>query len=236
MRLTSRVRIPFLSIRLRILVAEDDAILGDAITGHLRHAGHAVDWVRDGAAADAALRGESFNLVVLDLGLPRVSGREVLSRLRKRSSSTPVLIITATDAIADRVAGLDAGADDYLVKPFELAELEARARALIRRSHGHDRNLLVHGPLAFDTAGRSATVDGDALDLSARELAMLELLLLRAGRVISKEQFVEHLCGFDDDVTANAIEVYVHRLRRKLDPAGIHVQTVRGLGYFLAKA
>jgi two-component system OmpR family response regulator len=221
---------------LRILVAEDDALLGDAIAEHLRHGGHAVDWVRDGAAADAALRSESFNLVVLDLGLPRVSGRDVLSRLRKRSSSTPVLIITAADAIADRVGGLDAGADDYLVKPFELAELEARVRALIRRSHGHDRSVLVHGALAFDTAGRSASVGGDALDLSARELAMLELLLLRSGRVISKEQFVEHLCGFDDDVTENAIEVYVHRLRRKLEPIGIHVQTVRGLGYFLAKA
>jgi len=146
-----------------------------------------------------------------------------------------VLIITAADAIADRVAGLDAGADDYLVKPFELAELEARVRALIRRSHGHDRNVLVHGTLAFDSAARSVSVDGAVLDLSARELAMLELLLLRSGRVISKEQFVEHLCGFDCDVTANAIEVYVHRLRRKLDPVGFHVQTVRGLGYFVAK-
>jgi DNA-binding response OmpR family regulator len=219
----------------RILVAEDDGLLGDAITEHLRHGGHAVDWVREGIAADAALRSQSFQLVVLDLGLPRMSGRDVLAHLRARAASTPVLIITAADAIADRVAGLDAGADDYLVKPFELAELEARVRALIRRSHGHDRNVLVHGPLAFDSVARAATVAGDVLDLSARELAMLELLLLRSGRVISKEQFVEHLCGFDDNVTANAIEVYVHRLRRKLDPVGIHVQTVRGLGYFVAK-
>jgi DNA-binding response OmpR family regulator len=219
----------------RILVAEDDGLLGDAITEHLRHGGHAVDWVRDGIAADAALRSQSFQLVVLDLGLPRMSGRDVLAHLRARAASTPVLIITAADAIADRVAGLDAGADDYLVKPFELAELEARVRALIRRSHGHDRNVLVHGPLAFDSVARAATVAGDVLDLIARELAMLELLLLRSGRVISKEQFVEHLCGFDDNVTANAIEVYVHRLRRKLDPVGIHVQTVRGLGYFVAK-
>ena len=194
-----------------------------------------MDWVRDGAAADVALLSQAFKLVVLDLGLPRLSGRDVLSRLRGRASSTPVLIITAADAIADRVAGLDAGADDYLVKPFELAELEARVRALIRRSHGHDRNVLVHGPLAFDSVARSASVDGEALELSARELAMLELLLLRSGRVISKEQFVEHLCGFDEDVTENAIEVYVHRLRRKLDPVGIHVQTVRGLGYYVAK-
>ena len=220
---------------MRILVAEDDVLLGDAIAEHLRQAGHAVDWVRDGAAADVALLSQAFKLVVLDLGLPRLSGRDVLSRLRGRASSTPVLIITAADAIADRVAGLDAGADDYLVKPFELAELEARVRALIRRSHGHDRNVLVHGPLAFDSVARSASVDGEALELSARELAMLELLLLRSGRVISKEQFVEHVCGFDEDVTENAIEVYVHRLRRKLDPVGIHVQTVRGLGYYVAK-
>ena len=221
---------------MRILLAEDDAVLGDAIFVHLKGGGHAVDWVRDGAAADLALRAQAFELVVLDLGLPRLSGREVLRRMRERSSVTPVLIVTAADAIADRVAGLDAGADDYLVKPFALAELEARIRALIRRSHGHDRNVLVHGTLAFDTAARAATVAGEVLDLSARELGILELLLLRSGRVIGKEQFVEHLCGFDDDVTANAIEVYVHRLRRKLDPVGIHVQTVRGLGYFLAKA
>ena len=220
---------------MRILVAEDDALLGDAIAGHLRHGGHAVDWVRDGAAADAALRSQSFKLAILDLGLPRVSGRDVLSRLRGRAASTPVLIITATDAIADRVAGLDAGADDYLVKPFALAELEARVRALIRRSHGRDRNVLMHGALTFDTAARSASVDGDLLDLSARELAVLELLLLRSGRVVAKEQFVEHMCGWDRDVTENAVEVYVHRLRRKLEPVGIHVQTVRGLGYYLAR-
>ena len=221
---------------MRILVAEDDPLLGEAIAEHLRRGGHAVDWVRDGVAADAALRSESFGIVVLDLGLPRVCGRDVLARMRKRASSAPVLIITAADAIADRVAGLDAGADDYLVKPFALAELEARVRALIRRSHGRDRNVLVHGALAFDTAARSATVGGDLLELSARELAVLELLLLRSGRVVAKEQFVEHLCGWDQDVTENAIEVYVHRLRRKLEPVGIHVQTVRGLGYYLARS
>jgi DNA-binding response OmpR family regulator len=221
--------------RLRILLAEDDPLLGDAIAKHLGRGGHAVDWVRDGAAADSALRAQTFDLVVLDLGLPRTSGREVLKRMRDRALATPVLIITAADAIADRVAGLDAGADDYLVKPFALAELEARIRALIRRSNGRDRNVLVHGNLAFDTAARTATIDGAVVDLSSRELAVLELLLLRCGRVIAKEQFVEHLCGWDQDVTANAIEVYVHRLRRKLEPAGVHVQTVRGLGYYLTK-
>jgi two-component system OmpR family response regulator len=220
----------------RILLAEDDPLLGEAIASHLAQVAHAVDWVRDGAAADAALRAQTFDLVVLDLGLPRMSGKDVLKHMRDRALATPVLIITAADAIADRVAGLDAGADDYLVKPFALAELEARIRALIRRSNGHDRNVLVNGPLAFDTAARTATVDGAMVDLSSRELAVLELLLLRCGRVIAKEQFVEHLCGWDQDVTANAIEVYVHRLRRKLEPAGVHVQTVRGLGYYLTKA
>jgi two-component system, OmpR family, response regulator len=221
---------------LRILLAEDDALLGGAVAEHLHKGGHAVDWVKDGSAAHAALRAQSFDLVVLDLGLPRMAGRDVLSKLRHRADPTPVIIVTASDAIGDRVAGLDAGADDYLVKPFALAELEARVRALIRRSHGKERNLLVHGPLAFDVAARTATVAGEVLDLSSRELAVLELLLLRSGRVIGKEQFVEHLCGWDQDVTANAIEVYVHRLRRKLEPAGVHVQTVRGLGYYRAKA
>ena len=220
---------------MRILVAEDDALLGDAVTAHLKRGGHAVDWVRDGAAADAALCAHAFDLVVLDLGLPRQSGRDVLRRMRERSSTTPVLIVTAADATADRVAGLDAGADDYLVKPFALAELEARVRALIRRSHGRDRNVLVHGLLSFDVAARTASVGGDTLELSARESAVLELLLLRSGRVIAKEQFVEHMCGWDQDVTENAIEVYVHRLRRKLERAGIQVQTVRGLGYYLAR-
>ena len=221
---------------MRILLAEDDALLGEAIAEHLRSGAHAVDWVTDGMAADSALLAHSFDLVILDLGLPRLLGREVLVRLRSRGATTPVLIVTAADAIADRVAGLDAGADDYLVKPFALAELEARVRALIRRSHGRDRNLLVQGALAFDTAARTATVSGEVLDLSARELAVLELLLLRSGRVIAKEQFVEHLCGWGQDVTSNAIEVYVHRLRRKLEPAGVHVQTVRGLGYYLARS
>ncbi len=221
---------------MRILLAEDDALLGDAVARHLRQHGHAVDWVHDGGAADAALRAQPFDLVVLDLGLPKLPGRAVLKRLRDRADATPVLIITAHDAVADRVEGLDAGADDYLVKPFALAELEARVRALIRRMHGADRNVLRHGDLAFDTATRSAEVRGDRLELSARELAVLELLLTRAGRVVAKDQIVEHLCSWDDDVSTNAIEVYVHRLRKKLAAASIDIVTVRGLGYYLPKA
>jgi len=219
----------------RILLAEDDALLGDAIASHLRRAGHAIDWVRDGVAADLALHAQKFDVALLDLGLPRMAGRSVLERMRDRRDPTPVLIITAQDTLGDRVAGLDAGADDYLVKPFALAELDARVRALIRRSQGQDRNVIHHGPLAFDAVTRTASAGGDRLDLSLREVAVLELLLRHAGRVAAKEQLLEHLCTFDDDVSPNAIEVYVHRLRKKLEPVGVKIATVRGLGYCLVK-
>jgi len=220
---------------LRILLAEDDALLGDAVVSHLKRAGHAVDWLRDGATADIALRTQRFDLVILDLGLPRMAGRAVLASLRGRNDAAPVLIITAQDALSDRVAGLDAGADDYLVKPFALVELDARMRALIRRSQGLDRNLVRHGALTFDAGTRTASVGDERLDLSSREVAVLEMLLRNAGRVAPKEQLLEHLCSFDDDVSPNAIEVYVHRLRKKLEPAGVKIVTVRGLGYCLAK-
>jgi len=220
---------------MRLLLAEDDAILGDAMVRHLRHRGYAVDWVRDGREADRALVAQVFDLVLLDLGLPRRPGLAVLSAMRARSTATPVIIVTAQDAVEERVAGLDAGADDYLVKPFALSELDARVRALIRRMHGANTSVLRHGPLAFDTVARTATIDGEPLDLSAREVAVLELLLLRVGRVVAKEQMVEHLCSWDANVSTNAIEVYVHRLRRKLEPAAMRVLTVRGLGYYVAR-
>jgi DNA-binding response OmpR family regulator len=219
----------------RILLAEDDPLLGEAIAKHLAHGGHAVDLERTVASARTALELNPYHLVVLDLGLPDGDGEALLAALRKRHA-IPLIVISARESDGQKIRLLDAGADDYLVKPFALAELEARIRALIRRSNGHDRNVLVHGNLAFDAAARTATIDGQVVDLSSRELAVLELLLLRCGRVIAKEQFVEHLCGWDQDVTENAIEVYVHRLRRKLEPAGVHVQTVRGLGYYLSKA
>lgn len=220
---------------MRVLLVEDDRILGDAVVVGLGANGYAVDWVRDGVDADGALRAQGFDAVLLDLGLPRLSGLAVLQRLRDRRDRIPVLILTAADTIADRVAGLDAGADDYLIKPFDLAELEARLRALIRRAHGAESNRLQYGPLYFDTAARTATVDGVQLELSAREVAVLEVLLLRAGRLVSKDQMVEHLCNFDDGVSTNAIEVYVHRLRKKLAAAGIGILTIRGLGYYLEK-
>lgn len=220
---------------MRVLLVEDDAVLGDAVVATLRGGGYAVDWVKDGSAADTSLKSEEFDMVLLDLGLPRMSGMTVLRNLRDRRGRVPVLILTAQGSVQDRVAGLDAGADDYLAKPFELAELEARVRALIRRSHGGDSNRLRCGALEYDVAGRRATLAGQPAEFSARELSVLELLLRHAGRLVNKEQMVEHLYGWGEEVGTNAIEVYVHRLRKKLEPAGVNILTVRGLGYWLEK-
>jgi two-component system OmpR family response regulator len=219
---------------LRLLIAEDDPILADGLLHSLRGCGYAVDCVDDGAAADAALAVTDFDVVILDLGMPRMSGLEVLRRLRGRKSTVPVLILTARDGLEDRVRGLDLGADDYLTKPFELAELEARVRALARRAGHAGQAVVEHGALAFDTVGRVARLGGVALELSARELGVLEILLARAGRMVSKEQILEHLCDWDADVSENAVEVYVHRLRKKLEPGGVRITTLRGLGYCLA--
>jgi len=220
---------------MRILVAEDDAILADAVLRSLRRAGYAVDCVNNGLEADSALDGDEFDLLILDLGLPRRSGLEVLKRLRGRDSRLPVLILTALDGVHDRVRGLDAGADDYLAKPFELAELEARVRALTRRGMAGGPTLLRHGALSYDQVGRVARVNGEALELSAREISLLEIFLQRAGRLVSKDQLVSHLCEWGEEVSPNAIEVYVHRLRRKREAGGVRIVTVRGLGYSLEK-
>lgn len=228
----------FICIRLgcmRILVAEDDAILADGVTRTLRQSGYAVDWVNNGAEADSALDTDNFDLLILDIGLPKVSGLDVLKRLRARDSRLPVLILTALDGVHDRVRGLDAGADDYLAKPFDLSELEARVRALVRRGMAGGPTLLRHGPLTYDQVGRVARLGGEALDLSAREISLLEIFLQRAGRLVSKDQLVSHLCEWGEEVSANAIEVYVHRLRKKLEPGGVRIVTVRGLGYSLEK-
>ena len=218
---------------MRILIAEDDPSLADGLQRSLRHAGYAVDWASDGGEADAALTGDEFDLLILDLSLPKLSGFEVLRRLRARHSRLPVLVLTALDSVPDRVRGLDAGADDYLVKPFELAELEARARALTRRSTAEAATRVRHGRLSFDRVGRVAELDGVRLELSARELGLLELFLQRAGQLVHKRQLVYHLCEWGEEVSANAIEVYVHRLRKKLAPGGICISTVRGVGYCL---
>jgi two-component system OmpR family response regulator len=220
---------------MRILVAEDDTLLADGLLRSLRQSGYAVDWVKSGTEADNALDANEFDLLILDIGLPRKSGLEVLKRLRARDSHTPVLILTALDGVNDRVKGLDAGADDYLAKPFELAELEARVRALTRRGMSGSPTLIKHGALSYDQVGRTARLNGDAVELSAREVSLLEIFLQRAGRLVSKDQLVSHLCEWGDEVSPNAIEVYVHRLRRKLEPGGVRIVTVRGLGYSLEK-
>ena len=219
---------------MRILLAEDDAIIADGLIRALRKAGYAVDHVGNGLDADTALLSQTFDLLILDLGLPKLHGIDVLRRLRSRKSVTPVLILTAQDGIEDRVRGLDAGADDYLTKPFALPELEARVRALTRRGTGQATRI-EFGALSYDQAERIVKVHGQLIDLSAREMAVLEVLMLRAGRLVGKEQLVDHLCGWGEEVSTNAIEVYVHRLRKKIETAGVRIATLRGLGYCLEK-
>ena len=217
---------------MRILLAEDDPVIADGICRALRRGGCAVDHVADGMEADAALAGQVYDLLILDLGLPRMNGIDVLKRLRARKSAQPVLILTAQDGVDDRVRGLDAGADDYLTKPFALPELEARVRALTRRGTGQPRCIEI-GQLSYDQADRVVKIGGQLVDLSAREIGLLEIFLLRVGRLVSKDQLVDHLCGWGEEVSSNAIEVYVHRLRKKLEDSGVRIMTVRGLGYCL---
>lgn len=216
---------------MRILLVEDDPLLGDGTQVGLTQAGFAVDWVRDGVAAEAALAAEPHAAVVLDLGLPRLSGMELLRRLRARGKTVPVLILTARDAVADRVAGLDAGADDYLVKPFDLAELAARLRALVRRHHGAAAGVLRVGELELDPARHEVRFRGRTVDLGPREFALLQELMLNAGRVLSRQSLEQRLYPWGGEVDSNAIEVHVHHLRRKLAPGVI--RTLRGVGYMI---
>jgi two-component system, OmpR family, response regulator len=220
---------------MKVLIAEDDSVLADGLSRSLRNAGYSVECAVSGTAADAALVAQQYDVVILDLGLPKMSGLEVLRRLRGRDSKVPVLILTAADSIEQRVRGLDLGADDFMAKPFALSELEARVRALVRRMMGGSASLFKLGPLAYDQAGRTAQLNGQPLELSARELGLLEILMQRVGRLVSKEQIVEHMCGCGDEVSYNAVEVYMHRLRRKLEGGGIRIATVRGLGYCLQR-
>ena len=221
---------------MRILIADDDQVLADGLLRTLRASGAAVDHVANGSEADAALMTSSeFDLIILDLGLPKMHGLEVLKRLRARGNSMPVLILTAADSVDERVKGLDYGADDYMAKPFSLQELEARVRALTRRGMGSTTATIKHGPLVYDQAGRMATIDGRMVELSARELGLLEVLLQRVGRLVSKDQLVERLCEWGEEVSNNAIEVYIHRLRKKIEKGPIRIATVRGLGYCLEK-
>jgi len=220
---------------MRILVVEDDTVLAAALTRALTQAAYVVDLAEDGEIANEALRTNTYDLVVLDIALPKLDGLSVLKRMRDRRSHVPVLVLTARDTLEDRVLGLDLGADDYMTKPFDLPEFEARVRALIRRGHYNAGTTMTHGRLRFDTAARRLFYGDQPIELSARELALTELLLARQGKVVSKEQIIDQLFGFGEDVGSNAIEVYVHRVRRKLEPLGIEIRTVRGMGYLLDK-
>jgi len=219
---------------MRVLLVEDDAGLARGLVAALRLAALAVDHEADGAAAASLAVAEPYSLVVLDLGLPGLSGFEVLRRIRAAGSTVPVMILTARDAVSDRVKGLDLGADDYLLKPFELAELEARVRALIRRGQGSPSPVLTCGALTLDRSTGAVTVNSRPVPLRRRELAVLTALLTRAGTVVPKERLSAEIFGFDEPVAPNALELYVARLRRKLEPDGPEIRTVRGLGYLLA--
>jgi len=218
---------------LRILIVEDDALLGDGLQAGLKTVGFLPEWLQDGQSAWRALTVETFAALVLDLGLPGLRGIDLLKRLRGAGHSLPVLILTAQDAVAERIAGLDAGADDYLVKPCDLGELAARLRALIRRSAGQARPVLRVGPLELDPAAHIATYQGRQLDLSAKEFALLHELVREAGRVLSKETLMQRLYAWGAEIESNAIEVHIHHLRKKIAP-GI-VVTLRGVGYLLPR-
>jgi len=218
---------------MKILLVEDDPTLGEAVMLAARQAGFAVDWSQDGVQAENALAGYAYDAMLLDLGLPRREGLQVLRNLRKRGATLPVMILTARDTVEDRVRGLDSGADDYLLKPFALDELLARLRALLRRAHGVADTQIRIGRLSFDSVKRQARIGEVPLVLSAREVEVFEILLHHAGRVTAKEAIADRLTGWDDGVGENAVEVYIHRLRRKLEGSGVAIRTLRGLGYLL---
>jgi two-component system OmpR family response regulator/two-component system response regulator QseB len=216
---------------MRVLVVEDDAVLGDAIQAGLRQSGYAVDWMKDGVSADQALGTETYAAVVLDLGLPRLSGLEVLRRLRGRGAQIPVLILTARDTVNDRITGLDAGADDYLLKPFDMGELAARLRALIRRASGKAELLLQAAGVKLDPAAHRVLFRDNPVELSPKEFAVLHALMLNAGKVLSRAQIEDQLYAWGEEIESNAVEVHIHHLRRKLAPELI--ETIRGVGYLV---
>lgn len=218
---------------MRILLAEDDSLLGDGLRAGLRQLGFQVDWVRDGEAAERELRAQPYEAAVLDLGLPRKDGLDVLAAVRRSGVKTPVLVLTARDAVPDRIRGLDVGADDYVVKPVDLHELAARLRALVRRAHGQPQECLSAQDVELDPASRTVRKAGEPVTLSTREFDLLQAFMLSADRVLSREQLEQQLYSWGQEVESNAIEVHIHNLRRKLGPALIH--TVRGVGYMLQK-
>ncbi|MEK6591791.1 MAG: response regulator transcription factor [Pseudomonadota bacterium] len=220
---------------MRVLIVEDDKLLGDGLTRYLQQAGYVVDVSTSGTEADTLLGQEDYDLVILDIGLPGLDGFEVLRRMRRRKRYVPVLVLTARDTLEDRVRGLDLGADDYLVKPFALLELEARIRAVTRRGQTVNGTPLTYGALILDTGARRAWLEQKPLKLTAREWGVLEFLILRVGKMVNKDQIVAAVSQWDDEISHNAVEVYISRLRSKLEPAGIRIHAVRGFGYYLDK-
>ena len=221
---------------MRILLAEDDNFLANGLCMALQGNGYSIDRVATGLDAESALGVHNYDLLILDLGLPKLDGTEVLKRLRSNGQTLPVLVLTARDSVSDRVQGLDLGANDYLTKPFELAELEARIRALLRKEVWDNKTEFNYGPIRFDTVNRSCTVNGAPIELSPREMVMLEILLQGGGRIVSKSQINDHLSSWNVDLTNNAIDIAMHRLRKKFDGSGINIRTVRGLGYLIEHA
>lgn len=218
---------------MRILLAEDDPLLGEGLSSGLRQLGYTVDWVRDGIAAEQAMMAEGLDALVLDLGLPRQDGLTLLRKLRQSDRDLPVLVLTARDTVDDRITGLDQGADDYVVKPFDLMEVAARLRAIMRRREGRAHPVIRYGELVVDPAARTVTLRGEPVNISGNEFSVLESLLSHAGRILSREQLEETLYGWDEGVESNAMEVYIHHLRKKLGKELI--QTVRGVGYTIPK-
>jgi DNA-binding response OmpR family regulator len=221
---------------MRILLAEDDGYLSEGVALALKDCGYVVDRVLRGDDTDQALKTCSYDLLILDLGLPGMDGLEVLQLLRARGQTLPVLIMTARDSLQDLVKGLDQGANDYLTKPFDLQELEARIRALIRKDHWGNRTVVRNGSLEFDTVARQLTVNGELVELSSRETATIEVLLQHVGMIVTKEQLSAHMSNWEIEVTHNAIEIVIHRLRKKLENTDLSLRTIRGLGYLVEKA
>jgi two-component system response regulator QseB len=218
---------------MRLLLVEDDELLGDAVKTGLTQFGYIVDWLKDGEAARAALKSESFELIILDLGLPKLSGLALLQYVRQDGNPTPVIILTARESVEDRVKGLDSGADDYLIKPFDLNELSARIRALVRRSQGRADSVLQYRNITLDPAAHSVMVDDVLINVPRREFALLQKLLENSGQVLSREQLMQSIYGWEEDVDSNALEVHIHNLRKKLNAS--FIRTIRGVGYMAEK-
>ncbi len=218
---------------MRILLVEDDQLLGDGVKNGLKQYGYTVDWLKDGEAARLALSSETFDLILLDIGLPKMSGLHLLQSIRREGINTPVLILTARESVEDRVKGLDSGADDYLKKPFDLGEVCARIRALVRRSSGRTETVIGYRNILLDPASHSVKVDGNELVLPRREFALLQKLLENVGQVLSREQIAQSLYGWEEEVDSNALEVHIHNLRKKLNAS--YIRTIRGVGYMLEK-